>query len=110
METKTQYALNLYLNQDYNQLTLYAFEDHPEEGLMSDQIQKRLDLDLGDSGKRTWQIVNYLLKTEGINEDNFHDNYLDIDEWFCPCDFDKRTDTPPTIKQWLQELAEGNLD
>jgi hypothetical protein len=108
METKTDYALNLYLNPAYNRLTLYAFEDHPEAGLMSDQIQKRLDLNLDEQGD--WETINYLLKAEGINQDNFHDNYLDIDEWFCPCDFDKRSDTPQVIKTWLDELAEGNLN
>lgn len=107
METRTEYALNLYLNPDYNRLTLYAFEDHPE-GNLGDDIKKRLDLYLDEKGD--WKTINYLLQTEGITEDNFHDNYFDIDEWFCPCDFDKRSNTPQVIKTWLDELAEGNLN
>ena len=105
MKTKTKYALNLYLNSDYGTLTLYAFEDYPEEGIMHDTIYDRLDMDIQEGDSETWLAVNYLLKTEGINEGNFHDNYYEIDEWFTPSEL---TNPPQPIGQWLKQLEEGN--
>jgi hypothetical protein len=107
MKTKTKYALNLYLNSEYGELTLYAFEDYPEEGIIHDTIIARLDMDIEEGDSNIWQAVNYLLKTEGINEDNFHDNYYLIDEWFSPSDL-LEGNPPQLIKQWITQLKEGN--
>jgi hypothetical protein len=107
MKTKTKYALNLYLNSEYGELTLYAFEDYPEEGIIHDTIIDRLDMDIDEGNSDTWQAANYLLKTEGINEDNFHDNYYLIDEWFSPSDL-LEGNPPQLIAQWITQLLEGN--
>jgi hypothetical protein len=106
MKTKTKYALNLYLNSDYGELTLYAFEDYPEEGLMGDQIVNRLDMDVQKGNPETWAAVNYLLKTEGINKDNFYDNYYKIDEWLSPSNL-LEGNPPQLIKQWITQIKEG---
>lgn len=108
MQTKTQYILNLYLNEEYGTLTLYAFIDDGDQ--IGDVIEDRFDLDLFDDGPNediTWQTVNFLLRTEGLTKDNLWDNYGVIDEWLSVDQF-KKPDTPAALLEWLNKLEEGD--
>ena len=104
METKTNHAINMYLNDDYGQITLYAFED---DGLQIwDTIIHRLDLDIDEGDQDTWAAINFIFRVDYLNESNFHDNFSILDEWVSPGDLDKGEKTPQLIRQFLNELKE----